>query len=365
MYKMAKQETINNPLLAEAIAAFHHETDLRLTVKQEEARVDGTHIDAIVQLNDQDPPMAVEIKKWAAQANLGAIINQVNNLPMDGLLVADFINANMADKLREQGVQFIDAAGNAYINRPPVYVFVKGQRQKAENFGHLKEETGRAFAATGLKVIYAFLCEPALVNTPYREIAEVAGVANGTVGWVLNDLKAAGYIIDRGKNKGRRLENYQKLLERWVEQYPVKLRPKLNVGEFIAEDPYWWKEIELKKYGAYWGGEVAAAKYTNHLKPEVVTIYLPAEVGNQLLVVGKLRKRINRADTTAGLTKIYRPFWTEQHYMAEKNINLMGAGDLVHPILVYADLIATGDTRNRQVAQMIYDQYITQYIREA
>ncbi len=353
---MAKQTEIKNPLLAEAITAFHRLTDLRLTVKQKEGSLDGTHIDAIVQLNEQDPLMAVAIKKWAVQTNLGALIHQVKNLPVEGLLVADFINANMADKLREQGVQFIDTAGNAYINRPPVYVFVTGQRQKAENHIHLKEETGRAFAVTGLKVIYAFLCEPALVDAPYRVIAEVAGVANGTVGWVLNDLKAAGYVIDRGKNKGRRLENYHKLLDRWVEQYPVKLRPKLNVGEFIAEDSYWWKEIELKKYGGYWGGEVAAAKITHHLKPEVVTIYLPGEAGNQLLAAGKLRKRVNRADTTAGLTRIYRPFWTEQHYVAGKHNKQ--TDNLVHPVLVYADLIATGDSRNREVATIIHDQFI-------
>ncbi len=361
MYTMAKQTEINNPLLAEAIAAFQHETDLRLTVKQEETQVDGIQLDAIVKLNDQDPPMAVVIKRWAVQANLGALIHQVKNLPMEGLLVADFINANMAKKLREQGVQFIDTAGNAYINRPPVYVYVKGQRQKTEDLGQQKEGTGRAFAVTGIKVIYAFLCEPGLVDAPYRVIAEVAGVANGTVGWVLNDLKAAGYVIDRGKSKGRRLENYHKLLERWVELYPVKLRPKLNVGEFISDDPSWWKDIALKKYDGYWGGEIAAAKLTNQLKPELVTIYLPRKAGNQLLAAGKLRKRINSTETR-GLTKIYRPFWTEQQYLAGNNAQQAATDNLVHPVLVYADLIATGDSRNREVAKIIYDQYITPII---
>ena len=38
--------------------------------------------------------------------------------------------------------------------------------------------------------------------------------------------------------------------------------------------------------------------------------------------------------------------------------------DLVHPILVYADLMATGDSRNIEVAEMIYDTEITRFVRE-
>ena len=38
--------------------------------------------------------------------------------------------------------------------------------------------------------------------------------------------------------------------------------------------------------------------------------------------------------------------------------------DLVHPILIYADLLATGNERNIETARMIYDQHIVQLIRE-
>jgi hypothetical protein len=37
---------------------------------------------------------------------------------------------------------------------------------------------------------------------------------------------------------------------------------------------------------------------------------------------------------------------------------------LVHPILIYADLMASGDPRNIETAQIIYEQELAQYFRE-
>jgi hypothetical protein len=34
----------------------------------------------------------------------------------------------MAEQLRADGMEFIDAAGNAFLNQPPLYLFIKGNR---------------------------------------------------------------------------------------------------------------------------------------------------------------------------------------------------------------------------------------------
>jgi hypothetical protein len=205
-------------------------------------------------------------------------VERVKRQPGEGVLIADYVNPNMAKKLKELEVQFFDAAGNAYINQPPLYVHVVGKKlrdyKKTTN-----EVTNRAFDGAGLKVIFGLLCEPELVGAPYRVIAEATGVALGTVGKIVNGLKDAGFIVDRGGNGDRRLVNRRRLVDRWVEAYPEKLKPKLRVGEFINDDPYWWQDFDMEKYGAYWGGEVAAAKYVGYLKPEVITIYLPEYAG--------------------------------------------------------------------------------------
>ena len=244
-------------------------------------------------------------------------------------------------RLKEEDIQFIDTAGNAYIKADPLHIYVKGNKQKHENIKK-KEEKTRAFTQTGLKVIYAFLCNPELVNAPYRDIAEIADVALGTVGWVITDLKAIGFIIDRGGKRGRRIVNYKKLLDRWVETYPEKLKVKQFMGNFEAPEPYWWKKFDITRYGAYWGGEIAAAKYTKYLKPEEVTIYLPEVTKGGLFTDARLHKDPN------GKVKIYQAFW-------EMPQNYDG---LVHPVLAYADLIATGDARNIETARMIKDEHI-------
>ena len=360
MYIMYRETDTEQATLDRAIQAVARETGARLYIEEYETFIKDQRVDAIVRLEPGDRKLAVEIKKWAQQANLGALIHQVQQLPEGGLLAADYINPKMADKLRQQGVQFIDTAGNAFIDQPAMYVYVTGNRQEEHGFMPTKDGANRAFEPKGLMVVYAFLLTPELVNAPYREIAEKAGVAVGTVGWVLNGLKAAGFIRDTGGKKGRRLTHYKKLLDRWVEAWPEKLKPKQFVGEFVAENPYWWTDVEITEFDGYWGGEIAAAKYTNYLKPEVVTIYLPEHARTRFLQGARLRKATEWTGHGAGTVQIYRPFWPERMAPARADVE----EGLVHPLLAYADLVATGETRNLEVAQRIYDEHIAQLIRE-
>ncbi|EAW30196.1 hypothetical protein GP2143_01595 [marine gamma proteobacterium HTCC2143] len=354
---------VEHELLERAIQAFHTETGLLLDIIQEQVVFDRYQVDAIIKIPKYGIELGVEVKRWAQQANLGALADQIKRMPIEGILVADYINPNMARRLKTMDVQFIDAAGNAYLNQPPVYVHVTGNK-KPDTKAAFKEGVNRAFDATGLKVVYGFLCNPELVDATYREIAERTGVALGTIGRVLNGLTEAGFIVDRGKGKGRRLVKKRRLLDRWVEAYPEKLKPKQRVGEFTADDPYWWEEVHAEKYGAYWGGEIAAAKYTNYLKPETVTLYLPEYTGKKLLARARLRKLREGEAGGQGTVRIYRPFWPvedeEQHY----NNNMAEVPGVVNPILAYADLIATGDSRNLETARMIYEQYIAKHIGE-
>jgi len=365
---------LENKLLEEAQQAFLNETGMALNVIQEIVEIDGTRIDAVIQLPyHRSKQLAVVVKRWAQQANLGALANQIKRLPMEGVLVADYINPKMGKKLKEMDVQYFDAVGNAYINQPPVYIHVTGNKQR-DTQAVTQKGTNRAFDTSGLKVIFGFLCDPQLVAAPYREIAERTNVALGTVGWVLNGLKDAGFIIDRGKGKqGRRLVNRRKILDRWVEAYPEKLKPKQLIGEFVADEPLWWKKIEIEQYGAYWGGELAAAEYTNYLKPETLTVYLPEKGRKKFFAKARLQKIMRRheaqwATSNRNIVEIYRPFWS--HDFTQNQINkrmtdkVNKLAGLVHPILVYADLVATGDSRNLETAGILYEQFIAEHIGE-
>jgi hypothetical protein len=260
------------------------------------------------------------------------------------LLVAKYINTQLADELKQNGIEFIDTAGNAFINQPPLYIFVKGNKPDIVKVPPLK----RAFKPAGLKVIYAFLCNPGLENKTYREIAAETGVALGTVDWIMKELKELGFLLDMGK-RGQRLIQKENLLKRWVTAYPEQLRPKLTLGRFRGEYG-WWRQKTLDPLKAQWGGEVAAAKLTQYLQPQIITIYTTPQQFNQLLIENRLKR-----DQT-GDVEIIERFW--------KPVEFWKYGDLVHPILTYADLLATGNERNIETAKMIYDQHIIQLIRE-
>ena len=314
----------------------------------------GDKIDAIgrLRVGKRDLKLAIEVKALPTKAYTGYLYQKfTRNLPADqGLLVAEYINPVMAERLKEHGIWFMDAAGNAYINKPPLYIYVKGNKQ-AETVG--KETRPRAFQTMGLKLIFAFLCRPDLVNAPYREIAEVAGVALGTVGWIITDLKDMGYIVEIDKRK-RQLKGRKKLFHRWVEAYPEQLSPKLLIGKYTTTEPTWWKNTKFKKLAAYLGGEIAAEFLTHYLTPEIKTVYV-REKPQELLLAFKLRKDPH------GDVELLKAFWN----IKCDNINNKGMDKkIVHPILVYADLLATGDPRNIETADMIYAKNIAEHLRE-
>jgi hypothetical protein len=260
------------------------------------------------------------------------------------LLVTKYINTQLADELKQNGTEFLDTAGNTFINQPPLYIFVKGNKPDIVK----TPPTKRTFKPAGLKVIYAFLCNPGLENKTYREIAAETGVALGTVDWIMKELKELRFLLDMGK-RGQRLIQKENLLQRWVTAYPEQLRPKLTLGRFRGEYG-WWQQKTLDPFKAQWGGEVAAAKLTQYLQPQIITIYIAPQDLDQLLIKNRLKR-----DQT-GDVEILKRFW--------KPAEIWKYEDLVHPILIYADLLATGNERNIETAKIIYDQHIVQLIRE-
>ncbi len=339
-------ENMEKTILDQAVNAFQQLTGQPLRPKQRQARAGNPGGDVLLELPAAHADLAVEVKRWAPQANPGALAEQVKRLPVPGILVADYINPNMADKLKALEVQFIDTAGNAYINQPPVFVWVTGNRQVVA-----PQKRNRAFDAAGLKVIYGFLCAPGLVNATYREIAKVTDVALGTVGWVINGLKDAGFIAGRNT---RRLENGDKLLERWVDAYPQRLKPGLLVGYFDAPTDDWWKTADLAPCNGYWGGEIAAKEYVGYLKPAHATVYVPAGMEGRFIAEHRLRKA--QDPETAPVT-LCRPFWA-----AGAGPTHGGGKNVVHPILAYADLLATADSRNLEAARMLYETHIAGHL---
>ena len=342
-----KRLAIKNDILEDAIGAFYREAGVQLDVIEQEAVKNNKRIDAIIQVPGAEGQLLAEIKKWAPHKNLGAVTNQMQTLaPLGkGLLVADYINPVMGGKLKAAGLQFIDMAGNGFINQPPIYIYIKGNKLALNREEKGITTKGKAFQPTGMKVIFAFLKDRNMINAPYRDIAKQARVALGAVGGVIRDLVTQGFLREGIKNGTRELAGFDPLFDKWVENYPYKLREKQKIGLFTTDNTQWWQTIDLTKFDGRWGGEVAAAKYTNYLNPKNAVVYLNKINMGKLLQAGRLRK-IAPNEQPELRVELIEPFWEQKNNTAERI-------DLVHPVLVYADLVETGDPRNLEVANRI------------
>ena len=289
-------------------------------------------------LHGQELLWCIETKKRLTKATeLQALIHK-DHVPHPLLLVTRYINYEAAERLHGRGIQFLDTAGNAFINQPPLYIFVRGNKPEKEE---LALPAGRLFKGVGLKIVYLLLCKPELADRPYRDLAEMTDVALGTVNGAIAELIQKGFILDREK-KRKQLLNRKTLLDRWITAYPDYLKPKLLLGRFRGEGD-WWKGVHLEPTVAQWGGEVAAAKLTRYLKPGTFTLYADKNRLTELVVANRLKKDPN------GNVEIFERFWPQYGF---------GADETVHPILIYADLVALGEQRTMETARMIYEQHL-------
>lgn len=303
--------------------------------------------DAVARIRhgEQESFYPVECKRNIRPATLGVTLHQMDRLGQPAMLITDYLAPDLADELKERGIPFLDAAGNAYIKLTNLLIWIKGQKPAVKATAI---SAGRAFQPTGLQVIFTLLCHPQAINLPYRELAKMAGVAHGTVGWVIPDLQQLGFVHDlQGKRGTRRLFQHERLLNQWADAYARVLRPRTLIGRYYVADFDGWKNWPIAEYGTLWGGEPAAAMLTDYLRPGELTLY--AEKMPSLLAARhKFMKEAEPGHTA--VVDVRRRFWNFPDDATHSNT--------VPPLLVYADLLATGDARCIETAKMIYDAYV-------
>ena len=297
--------------------------------------IDG---EIVLNIDNQKIRIFTEVKKALRNHQLYQIEEMANaNKPF--LLVAEHIFPKIKEELRRREIAYLEANGNIYLKEPGIYLWIDNQKPIQQE----KEQVNRAFTKTGLRAIYHFLLNEEIVNYPYREIARMAEIGLGNVNNVMNGLKQAGFLIKMNKDEYR-LVNKKELLEKWMVAYEEKLKPALRIGNFRflkEEDQKNWKALPIDRDKTFWGGEPAADILTNYLRPEILTLYTE-ENRNDLI------KHYRLIPDEKGKVKVYKKFWN--YYNANWNT--------VDPILVYADLMNTGDGRCMETAQKIKNEFL-------
>ena len=331
-------------ILDEALEALEAQTRGEVKVLRRPRGLFDPRFDAQVELelHGQKILLLAEIKNVDRRPALAQIKEQLEKAIADQfpdylpLLVAPYMTDAMAEECRRIDLPFADTAGNLFVRTGNTLLYIVG-RPRPDYMGRAQ----KGLTPAGMKIIFALLCKPELAGMAYRRIGAVAQVALGAVGPVLQNLEMRGFL-GRGGKGAAALERTEDLLREWVVEYPAILRPKLN-GRRYAADRIRFLDLDLKPLGAYWGGEVAAERLTRYLKAEHLLVYARGGI-KDLLIQGRMRLAAD------GDTEILDAFWNPELDRTEK--------PLVPPLLVYADLMMTGDTRNLETAKILYEQYL-------
>jgi len=267
------------------------------------------------------------------------------------LVAASQIGPSVAKLLRERNIAFMDATGNAFIAGPGLHVWISGKRT------NVKQAVTGLHQQSAVKVIFALLTDPcldkdpgtALLNSPVRVLAKAADVAMGSVGNVLVNLRSMGFVLE--DDDVRRLLERERLIELWATDYLERLRHRLIHHRYRMANPREWEHLPPLPQDAWWGGEVAGALLTRHLRPEKVTIYAQA-LPDEWVVRAKLQP------DPQGNVEVLAPFWGDNLTALWQRSPKIQSSKCVHPMLVYADLLANSEERSSETAKRIYDHYL-------
>jgi len=332
----------NNDFIYDAVGRFEELTNIPVEILS-----NRDDYDALIIINDIQ--FAVFEKSEVRMTNIGVVLSQIedarNDFSKPIILISKYIASEVALIFKNKGINYIDSAGNTSIHASKLVVYIAGQKNSKAS----KTSQNRAFQEVGIKLLYNILTKPQNLNLSYRRLSEQVGISIGSVSNVINELEELNFIL-RTDNE-RILKNKEELLQRWIVAYNEVLRPRLLkkrmrfANNSIKET---WKTMfntEESQESYFWGGEPAAALKTNYLRPYNFTIYTDTNWKSFI-------KNYGLIPDDSGEIEILQLFWKPDAI----------SGITVSSLLIYTDLINSGDERNIETAKMIFNNDL-QYIK--
>lgn len=328
------KQTILEKALANLPAEIGHETEWEFYVPNNDMRVDARITFTIN--GKKSIARNAEIKKEIRKHHIPQL-KELDKKIGPFMLVAERLYPNIKKFLNEAGIDWIDVAGNIHLKDEETLIWIDKHTTTP-----VQQKKNRAFTKTGLKVVFLFLHDEVWLNRTYREISEAADVALGNIKHVLDGLKEHEYIYAQNRNV-LKLKNRDQLLDQWITAFADKLKPRIQKARYAflnKEVERNWKKLPLGE-DDMWGGEPAADLLTNDLKPLEYIIYTKK---NRT----ELMKQFKLIPDENGKVEIREPYWT-----------IAGALPNIAPrLVVYTDLIETGDARNIKAAKEVYAKTI-------
>ena len=312
------------------VVEYFQELDFDLDIRKTNHYDDK--FDCGIKVNDQN--LNVVLKNEVRPVTL-SLMDSIFDTENSVLFAAAYITPKAKTALKTKKINYIDGFGNAYIDLENVKIYV--EKGNAKPIVNPKNEI---FTLTGAKVLFELLQNPDSVNTnTYREWADKCGIALGSVSKFMNALTNEGFLIKVNSTE-KQLIRREELLQRWIPLINEKVLPNYFVEtfQFGKTTQRNWKNIE---HEMQWAGEPAAGILTNYLNPEEFSLFTNLDKT-------EIIKRAGLLPNKDGNISIYKPFWK----IVEKD------SKTVPPLLIYAQLMYQGNSRNVETAKLIYDEFL-------
>ncbi|MUL50002.1 hypothetical protein FZI85_30200 [Mycobacterium sp. CBMA293] len=300
----------------------------------------------VSQLTWSEPvPMALEVDGQIVQLvalympemSATAALKAAHSVPLDVplLIVGPRVHASSAETLRTRGIWYADEAGNAYLRGPGILVDVRGRKGPASAALSRHDKSGPAnpFTPKRAQVVFLLLSDPTTADAPLREIAEKSGVSLGMAKDTVDALAQVGFVEQLGSH--RRLIRTGELLDLWASAYPAGLGRSNRLAVARGDVNRWSAPGHIAV--AVSGESAVPALIRN---PESLVLYIDSDGDKQPLRDLMLMNRWHK--DPHGNIIIREMFWRDVH--ATNNL------DTAPVALIYADLLASHESRQREVA---------------
>ena len=285
-------------------------------------------------LSIADTTFGVIVKGVLTNSNLPFALQQAKNAREASqypiLFVLGYTSPTIMQTLCDNEISVIDYAGNCIIKHGLLCVTVSGQKNTYRN-----DTKSHVLSEGAIKLIFRFLSDKSYIGKSYRAISGETGMSLGSIKNTIEELTNRQYVMRT--DKGRKLINEDKLLELWVQAYNQTIRPKLMLRKmsFRTDDMRGnWQEMNLPD-GMSWGGDCGANLTDGYLVPGSFQIYT-SKPSAMLMTTGMVMPNEN------GEIALYQKFWNDD------------SDTKVAPkLIIYADLMNSGDSRQIEAAQRL------------
>jgi len=291
----------------------------------------------LLELSKEERPLVVEVKGHVSNLYpLKKFLSFAKDFKGLCCLIAEAIDVKVKEQLRDRGVAYFEMNNELFF--PVLY---KKFESKTKGAAPLFSSSKGFQTESNLKLLFYFIVKTEALNFTQRQLSEALDIPLATVNGALKNLEKMGLLKTQGKRK-RELCDFRKMTESWRASYANVEKNKLISGRFSPlNDDFFsdWKNVNLNKIHAFWGGEAGASLVTNYLRPGFFTIYT---YENSL---GEILKNLRLKKDPLGKIEIINAFWPQELNDKVKRI--------VPLFLIYCELINSGIDRNRETAELV------------